>query len=121
VSQRPAPALATPPSTACHPKLSVQSYNRFAPFTPAVGLVSATFATSFTPGPEQKPWDGVHGYQTIRGVARIDGTVFSDFNGPFACGTGNQTVRPSVCCLRACNELCRTWGSRLGQGRVPCC
>lgn len=40
----------------CHPKLSVQSYNSWNPFTPSVGLVSATFATEFTPGPEVRTY-----------------------------------------------------------------
>ncbi len=39
-----------PRTSGCHPKLSLKSYNQQSPFTPARGLVSATFATSFTIG-----------------------------------------------------------------------
>ncbi|KAG2448780.1 hypothetical protein HYH02_006132 [Chlamydomonas schloesseri] len=69
----------------CHAKLSVQSYNRFNPFTPAMGLVSATFATEFTIGPEQKPWDALMGYQTIHGIMRVFGTTFANWAGAAAC------------------------------------
>jgi hypothetical protein len=36
----------------CHPRLARTSYTH----GPTFGLVSATFATRFTSGPEQKPW-----------------------------------------------------------------
>ncbi|PNH07097.1 Fibrocystin-L [Tetrabaena socialis] len=73
----------------CHPKLSVQSFNKVPPFSPSVGLVSSTFAIEFTKGPEQKPWDGLKGYQTILGVMYINRTTFAGFQGPAACG-GSQ-------------------------------
>ncbi len=43
-------ASLSPRDSGCHPKPSRQSYNQRSPFTPARGLVSATFATSFTIG-----------------------------------------------------------------------
>ncbi|KAG2432951.1 hypothetical protein HXX76_008679 [Chlamydomonas incerta] len=76
----------------CHPKLSVQSYNSWNPFTPSVGLVSATFATEFTPGPEQKPWDGLKGYQTIHGIMRVYGTTFANWAGASACPGSAQAA-----------------------------
>jgi hypothetical protein len=33
----------------------------------------------FTPGPEQKPWDGLMGYPTVHGVAYVDGTVIASW------------------------------------------
>ncbi|PNH07881.1 Fibrocystin-L [Tetrabaena socialis] len=73
----------------CHPKLSIQSYNKAPPFSPSVGLVSSVFAVEFTKGPEHKPWDGLMGYQTILGVMYVNRTTFADFQGPAACG-GSQ-------------------------------
>ncbi|KXZ47882.1 hypothetical protein GPECTOR_32g495 [Gonium pectorale] len=68
-----------------HPKLSVKSYNRQDPFTPAVGLLSSSFAMEFTKGPEMKPWDAAHGYATILGRMHVNGTTFADWQGSFSC------------------------------------
>ncbi|KXZ47885.1 hypothetical protein GPECTOR_32g498 [Gonium pectorale] len=70
----------------CHPKLSTKSYNKYDPFTPAVGLLSSSFAIEFTKGPETKPWDAAHGYQTVLGRMHIYGTTFADWQGAFSCG-----------------------------------
>lgn len=61
----------------CHPKLSVQSYQQVSPFNASVGLMSATFALAFTPGPEHKAWDGLKGYPLIHGAMYINGTTFA--------------------------------------------
>ncbi|KXZ47880.1 hypothetical protein GPECTOR_32g493 [Gonium pectorale] len=76
----------------CHPKLSLQSYNRFQPFTPAIGLLSSSFGTEFTKGPEAKPWDGPMGYQTILGRMHVNGTTFADWQGSASCGGGVQAA-----------------------------
>ena len=72
----------------CHPRLSRVSYTE----GPSYGLVSATFAMAFTPGPEQKPWDGLMGYSTVLGRARITGTAFEDFYGEDGCGSGSFAI-----------------------------
>jgi hypothetical protein len=38
-------------STGCHPKLSIQSYEKASPFGPSIGLQSSVFALDFTSGP----------------------------------------------------------------------
>ncbi|CAG9461071.1 unnamed protein product [Pedinophyceae sp. YPF-701] len=64
---------------ACHQNLSKQSYRN--PRQDMMGFVAATFALSFTPGPEMKPWDGLKGYPTILGRATLDGVTFANFAG----------------------------------------
>ena len=54
--------------------------------------MSATFAMAFTPGPEQKAWDGLMGYPTVLGRARITGTAFEDFFGEDGCGSGSFAI-----------------------------
>ena len=63
----------------CAPKLTPHSYNKMSPFTPALGLLSSTFAIKFTPGPDKYPWDGLKGYPTLLGRARHYGVTFADF------------------------------------------
>ncbi|KXZ47884.1 hypothetical protein GPECTOR_32g497 [Gonium pectorale] len=76
----------------CHPKLSLQSYNMYEPFTPAIGLLSSSFGTEFTKGPDAKPWDGPKGYQTILGRMHVNGTTFADWQGNASCGGGVQAA-----------------------------
>ena len=72
----------------CHSLLSRVSYTS----GPTYGLVSATFAMSFAPGPEHKPWDMLMGYPTVLGRARIKGVTFADFYGEDGCGEGTFAI-----------------------------
>ncbi|KAK3258451.1 hypothetical protein CYMTET_32501, partial [Cymbomonas tetramitiformis] len=76
----------------CHPNLSRQSYARagYPGGSPSYGLISSTFATAFTPGPEHKPWDGLKGYPTIHGVMRVTGVRLASF-GPDAGSCGAES------------------------------
>lgn len=58
-------ACATLSDPGCPPKFSVQSFNTEQPFSPAVGMQSAQFALTFTPGPERKPYDAPMSYSVI--------------------------------------------------------
>lgn len=70
----------------CHLKLSSQSYNKLSSlYTPAMGIVSSTFAMAFTAGPEKKPWDGIKGFPTIHGLMNVTGTTLADFAGASGC------------------------------------
>ena len=70
----------------CHKKLSRQSYNKVAPFTPALGIKGSMFAMAFTPGPEKKPWDKMMGYAMVHGKFSVSGVTIADFLGPAGCG-----------------------------------
>ncbi|EFJ47178.1 hypothetical protein VOLCADRAFT_92358 [Volvox carteri f. nagariensis] len=74
----------------CHPKMSLQSFNQYDPFTPAVGLQSSQFALGFAVGPEKKPFDKPMGYSLIHGMFNISGITLADFLGPAGCG-GSQS------------------------------
>ena len=78
-------------SPGCAPKVTRQSYNQASPFTPAVGLVSSTFAIAFSPGPDPYSWDGVSGYPMIQGIARHWNVTFADFQGP-SCSAGTYAL-----------------------------
>ncbi len=59
------------------------------PFGASIGLVHGVFALAFSPGPEEKPWDELKGYATVKGITHVRGTTFADFKGSDGCG-----VRP---------------------------
>ncbi|GAX81123.1 hypothetical protein CEUSTIGMA_g8557.t1 [Chlamydomonas eustigma] len=75
----------------CAEKLTPNSYNLVSPFTPAVGLLSSTFALEFTPGPDRYPWDGLKGYPTILGISRQYNLTFADYQGP-NCSAGTYAL-----------------------------
>lgn len=70
----------------CHPLLSSKSFDKATPFGPSVGLVSPVFALDFTVGPEMKPYDHTHGYQTIFGNTQVSGLTIANFEGASGCG-----------------------------------
>ncbi|EFJ47175.1 hypothetical protein VOLCADRAFT_92352 [Volvox carteri f. nagariensis] len=74
----------------CHPKMSIQSFNQYEPFSPAVGLQASQFAINFYDGPEKKPWDKAKSYAIVHGMFNITGVTLADFLGPGGCG-GAQT------------------------------
>ncbi|GIL53447.1 hypothetical protein Vafri_9024 [Volvox africanus] len=58
-------ACSTLSDPGCHPKLSVQSFNQYEPFTPAMGLQASQFAIAYKDGPEKKPWDMPKSYSIV--------------------------------------------------------
>lgn len=70
----------------CPTQLSRQSFNQRSPFSPALGLVGAVFALSFSPGPEKKPWDKLMGYPTVHGRMDVRNVHLANFDGAAACG-----------------------------------
>ncbi|GIL42086.1 hypothetical protein Vafri_130 [Volvox africanus] len=83
-------ALCTAPSDAgCHQRLVAGvSYNRELPYSPALGLVAATFAQGFSMGPDSAPWDAVQGYGLVYGHTNISNVTVADFGGSGGCGGG---------------------------------
>lgn len=75
----------------CHPNPSPVSYNRAMPFTASVGLVSASFAQKWSPGPDVKPWDAQMGYPMVHGRMDLNNVTFADFYGSGGCGGAFQT------------------------------
>ena len=67
----------------CHEHLSKQSYLRNMAAEPgaSVGAIGAVFALAFTPGPEQKPWDGLKGYNIVHGKTDFVNATFANFGG----------------------------------------
>jgi len=63
----------------CHPNLSPQSHNKGGAFSPAIGLFAPTFAQSYAPGPDHKPWDSLMGYQLVQGSSTWTGTTLAGF------------------------------------------
>lgn len=51
------------------------------PTQDTVGIISAAFARSFSPGPDKKPWDSVMGYPIVHGYLNISKTHAFNFAG----------------------------------------
>jgi len=70
----------------CHQNLSPKSHNKSGTFAGSTALVNPTFALSFSPGPDQKPYDKLMGYNVVNGSLTVTGTTFANF------GSGSDAV-----------------------------